>query len=107
MTIYVLSDGDGRLKDGMTETQRRWSNVTVMDGMKVMDIVMETAMDGLLAQRNGDEWATVMSVAIATAIDSLLAPQRRWMDCRGRDGDGRYDGDGDGWLVGNAMAMDG
>ncbi len=46
MTIYVLSDGDGRLKDGMMETQRRWSNVTVMDGMKVMDIVMETAMDG-------------------------------------------------------------
>ncbi len=47
----VLSDGDGRLEDGMTVMRRQWSNATAMDGAKVMDVPMATAMDGLLATR--------------------------------------------------------
>jgi hypothetical protein len=48
------------LEDGATAMQCQWSNTTAMDGMKVMDVAMAMAMDGLLAmlQRwtgNGDE----------------------------------------------------
>ncbi len=69
------------LEDGVTAMQRRWSNATALDGVKVMDVATATAMDGLLA---------------------LL---RRWMgngdECR--DGNGN----GNGWLIGNTTAMNG
>ncbi len=32
-------DGDGKLEDNATATQRQWSNVTEMDGTTVMDVV--------------------------------------------------------------------
>jgi hypothetical protein len=47
MAMDVLLDGDGRLKDGMTRTQQRWSNTIAMDGTKVMDVATAMAMDGL------------------------------------------------------------
>ncbi len=47
MAMDVLSDSDGRLEDGMAATQRHWSNATAMDGAKVIDVAIATAMDGL------------------------------------------------------------
>jgi hypothetical protein len=52
-----LSDGDGRLEDGATATQRRWSNVMVVNGMTVMDVATAMAMDGkwtACGQRDGN-----------------------------------------------------
>ncbi len=76
-----LEDSDGILEDSVMATRRQWSNVTAMDGMKVMDIATAMAMDGLFATLwqwtgNGDE-------------------------CR--DGDDN----GNGWLIGSAMGMNG
>jgi hypothetical protein len=51
MAMDVLSDGDGRLENGVTATQRQWSNTTAMDGVKVMDLATTQAMDGLSAMR--------------------------------------------------------
>jgi hypothetical protein len=75
MAMDVLLDGDGRLEDGVTVTRRQWSNATVMDGTKVMDVATATAMDGLSATQR-QERATVLSVAIAMAMDSLLVLRR-------------------------------
>jgi hypothetical protein len=44
----------------------------------------------------------MMDVAMAMAMDGLLATQQQWTD----DGDGSRDGDGDEWHVGNATTMD-
>jgi hypothetical protein len=35
MVVDVLSDGDGRLEDGVMATRRQRSNAIAMDGMKV------------------------------------------------------------------------
>jgi hypothetical protein len=106
MAMDVLSDGDGRLEDGMTVMRRQWSNATAMDGAKVMDVPMATAMDGLLATRrwwtgngdqcrncDGDGWL----IGTATVMDGLLAAwrwwtsqqRRRWTACHQRKGDGQ------------------
>jgi hypothetical protein len=54
-----------------------------------------TAMDGV----------KVMDVAMATAMDSLLAMLRQWMG----NGDKCCDSNGNGnrWLIGNTTAMNG
>ncbi len=69
------------LEDSATATRQQLSNATVMDGVKVMD------------------------VATATAMDIFLATLRRWTGYSNECCDGN--GDGNGWLIGNAMAMNG
>ncbi len=67
------------LEDGATATQRQWSNATVMDGVNVMDVATVTAMDGL----------------------SAMLWQWTGNDDECCDGNG----DSNGWLIGNATAM--
>ena len=69
------------LEDGARATRRQWSNATAMDGVRVMDI------------------------ATVTAMDSLSATLRQWMGNGDECCDGN--GDGNGWLIGNATAMNG
>jgi hypothetical protein len=82
-------DGNAMVMDSLTVMQQQWSNWKKMDGSTAMTID-GTAMVGL-------------------AMDGALVMEGLREQCDGdgwHEGDGRRNKDGNGWLVGNAMAMD-
>jgi hypothetical protein len=85
----MAMDGNAMVMDSLTVTQQQWSEWAEMDGATTMTIdgtvMVSLEMDGALVmkglreQHDGDGW---------------------------RKGDGRCNGNGDGWLDSNATAID-
>jgi hypothetical protein len=63
-----LLDGDRRLEDSATATQRHWSNAMVVDGTTVIDVATAVAMDG--------KW-TADGLLVATSSIGVLDGSRR------------------------------
>jgi hypothetical protein len=85
----MAMEDNAMVMDSLTVTQQQWSKwiemdgstATTIDGTAMVGLAMDGAlvMEGLREQHDSDGW---------------------------RKGDGRCNGNGNGWLVGNATAMD-